>query len=272
MQLSRATVLDYDAVLQHIGAFGRWQRRIFLLMSLVSAASGVMALSWVFTGYQPRVRCQIPYCEGAPAAYYGPGDARRVPDFARSSVQQLKGCAYYRPAGAPENLSCAAYIDVLNGTNASLVPHQCDSFVFDTSVMRSSAVSEYDLVCHRANLQELCGSLYMVCTAKGGGADCKSGMAGGGAGASNPPLREQRPCQSDGRCYFHNFWRLGGRQGGSATSCFCAEPCTHSVQDLHRLLSFHNFWNCGIWWYHFLARGVLWELDFLYFFFVKDRP
>ena len=36
---------------------------------------------------------------------------------------------------------------------------------------------------------------------------------------------------------------LGGRHGGSATSCFCADPCTHSAQDLNRLTCFYNFWN-----------------------------
>ena len=47
--------------------------------------------------------------------------------------------------------------------------------------------------------------------------------------------------------------RLGGRHSGSATSCFCAGPCTHSVQDVNRLLCFHNFWSCGIWWFLFLV-------------------
>ena len=42
---------------------------------------------------------------------------------------------------------------------------------------------------------------------------------------------------------FGNFWRLGGRHGGSATSCFCADPCTHSVQDLNRLTCFGNLWS-----------------------------
>ena len=34
--------------------------------------------------------------------------------------------------------------------------------------------------------------------------------------------------------------RLGGRHGGSATSCFCVDPCTHSVQDLNRLTCFRQ--------------------------------
>ena len=32
----------------------------------------------------------------------------------------------------------------------------------------------------------------------------------------------------------------------SATSRFCADLCTHSVQDLNRLTCFRNFWNRGI--------------------------
>ena len=40
--------------------------------------------------------------------------------------------------------------------------------------------------------------------------------------------------------------RLGGRHGGSARSCSCADPCTHSVQDLNRLIYFRNFWTRGL--------------------------
>ena len=47
--------------------------------------------------------------------------------------------------------------------------------------------------------------------------------------------------------------RLGGRHGGSATSCFCADPCTHSVQDPNGLTCFRNFWNRGIWRFYFLV-------------------
>jgi len=75
-----------------------------------------------------------------------------------------------------------------------------------------------------------------------------------------PTLVRATPCQSKSRCCFGNFStkctlrvRLGGRHGGSATSCFCADPCTHSVQDLNRLLCFRHSQNHGIWWFHFLV-------------------
>ena len=44
-------------------------------------------------------------------------------------------------------------------------------------------------------------------------------------------------------------------------SCFCADPCTHSVQDLTRLTCFRNIWNHGIWRSVFVSvrrnQGVL---------------
>ena len=43
----------------------------------------------------------------------------------------------------------------------------------------------------------------------------------------------------------------GTLHGGSATFCFCADPCTHSVQDLNRLTCFCNSWNHGIWRFPF---------------------
>jgi len=55
------------------------------------------------------------------------------------------------------------------------------------------------------------------------------------------------------RCVHLGLGGLGGRHGGSATSCFCADPCTHSVQDLNRLLCFRHSQNHGIWWFHFLV-------------------
>ena len=50
--------------------------------------------------------------------------------------------------------------------------------------------------------------------------------------------------------------RLGGRHSGSATSCFCADPCTHSVQDLNRLTCLRHFWNHGIWQFYFLVDNA----------------
>ena len=58
-----------------------------------------------------------------------------------------------------------------------------------------------------------------------------------------PPLREQRPVRTTGGLASTTF----------ACSCLYADPCTHSVRDLKRLLCFHTCWNGGIWRFRVLV-------------------
>ena len=80
--------LDYDEVLSYIGQFGGFQRRIFLLLSLVSAAGGLAVVVFAFTGtyfmsplkcpmvsipmpgYTPKYRCRVPQCESGNITYF----------------------------------------------------------------------------------------------------------------------------------------------------------------------------------------------------------
>jgi hypothetical protein len=55
--------VDYDEILQHIGQFGPWQRRIHLLMWLTSAAGGLAVVVYTFTAFSADYRCRNPYCE-----------------------------------------------------------------------------------------------------------------------------------------------------------------------------------------------------------------
>ena len=43
-------VLNYDEVLEYIGQFGTFQRKIFFLLWLVSAAGGLAVVVFAFTG------------------------------------------------------------------------------------------------------------------------------------------------------------------------------------------------------------------------------
>ena len=67
----RERTIDYESLLKHIGQFGSWQRRIFFWMCLVSGASGLFVVVYVFTGFEPRYRCAVPYCENVTDAVYG---------------------------------------------------------------------------------------------------------------------------------------------------------------------------------------------------------
>ena len=47
---------DYDLVLSHVGDFGGFQKRVLLLLSLVSAVGGLAVVVFPFTAFVPRYR------------------------------------------------------------------------------------------------------------------------------------------------------------------------------------------------------------------------
>ena len=56
--------VNYDQILNHIGQFGPWQKRIHFLLWLVSAAGGLAVVVFSFTAYNLGYRCRNPYCDG----------------------------------------------------------------------------------------------------------------------------------------------------------------------------------------------------------------
>ena len=44
------TKVNYDKILDHIGQFGSFQRKIFFWLSFVSAAAGLAVVTFAFTG------------------------------------------------------------------------------------------------------------------------------------------------------------------------------------------------------------------------------
>ena len=50
----RSSELNYDEVLEYIGQFGSFQKRIFFLLWLVSAAGGIAVMVFAFTGLDHR--------------------------------------------------------------------------------------------------------------------------------------------------------------------------------------------------------------------------
>ena len=48
----RSSELNYDEVLEYIGQFGSFQRRIFFLLWFVSAAGGIAVMVFAFTGLE----------------------------------------------------------------------------------------------------------------------------------------------------------------------------------------------------------------------------
>ena len=60
-------VVDYDAVLDKVGQFGIFQKKVLFLLSLVSAGGGLAIVVFVFTGFEQNYRCRVAQCEAGPS-------------------------------------------------------------------------------------------------------------------------------------------------------------------------------------------------------------
>ena len=66
--------VDYDQILDHIGQFGTWQKRVHFLLWLVSAAGGLAVVVFSFTAYNLSYSCKNPYCDLSQTTIdYSPG-------------------------------------------------------------------------------------------------------------------------------------------------------------------------------------------------------
>ena len=85
--------LDYDEVLDYIGQFGPFQRKIFLWLSLVSAAAGLAVVVFAFTGFEPKYRCRVAQCGEEPDSKYFTTDLEgnvKLPSFYANQSIELK--------------------------------------------------------------------------------------------------------------------------------------------------------------------------------------
>lgn len=84
--------LDYDEVLEYIGQFGTFQRKIFLWLSLVSAAAGLAVVVFAFTGFEPKYRCGVSQCESDGSKYFTTDEEgnMKLPSFYANDSIELK--------------------------------------------------------------------------------------------------------------------------------------------------------------------------------------
>ena len=129
--------LDVDKLLvEKLGEFGLYQKLIYLLVCLPAALTAGLTLGSVFTEYVPDHRCYIPGCDDRQAPRYDDADYLGFINFT-----------------IPVNSSsCESFVRLNNKSSCtkrdfSMETSKCDSFLFDDSVLKSSLVSEFGLVC-----------------------------------------------------------------------------------------------------------------------------
>ena len=95
--------IDYVDDLEAILELGLWQWLLLALLSLSSATSAMSVFMWVFTAYEPAMRCYVPGCEL---------DNPEYAFFANFSLPRLEGtvseCYKFKRENDSFSTSCQA--------------------------------------------------------------------------------------------------------------------------------------------------------------------
>lgn len=181
--------MTYDDVLPHMGSFGRYQRRIYILLCLpaISCAfhklAGVFILGklvdsiWIQQKFTliflaiPEHRCILP-TEQLNATFELPLQAWNQ-SYPYDTLAGFSKCEYYANNYFSEIV--ATTMESLmsdNDTSTTLHPFtttpknldtvRCNKWVYDKSKFENSAVTDFDMVCNKSFLRASADSLFML--------------------------------------------------------------------------------------------------------------
>lgn len=148
--------MGYDDVITHLGEFGRYQKRIYLLLCLPAIVCAFHKLAGVFLLARPEYRCLLPHEDAATTRFESLPREQWSRAYPNDSVTgKADTCLYYNVDYSEKYLNGNQTI-IQNGTL------QCSSYVYDQSKYLNSAVTEWDMVCSRSLLSATSDSLFMV--------------------------------------------------------------------------------------------------------------
>ena len=143
--------MDYDAIFDEIGHFGRWQQTNFLVGSLCIIGASFMCFMFTFIGFIPNFRCYIPECDGSIGnaiydanftSYAIPGD----PD--EDEIDGLYHCSRYIYQNHSNSLyvNWREYSDSCSPENFNQTIYTtCHQHVYDDSQYKYPITTELDL-------------------------------------------------------------------------------------------------------------------------------
>ncbi|XP_058118107.1 organic cation transporter protein-like [Anopheles ziemanni] len=144
--------MAYDDILQHLGGFGRYQRRIYVLLCLPAISCAFHKLAGVFLLAAPDYRCRLPY-ELENASYAMPPERLTMAYPIDTLTKKYSTCNY---------LDANFTEDYWTGGIPAGGVRPCDHWVYDRSKFESSTVTDWDMVCDRNWLRASADSLFMV--------------------------------------------------------------------------------------------------------------
>lgn len=139
--------MNYDDVLVHLGKFGSYQLRNYLLLCLPVILCAFHKLSGVFILAVPDHRCELPG-EPVPTVFNLSSEILKQ-SFPLDADEKFSKCDYFTKN----------YFDQIVTQNEVA---QCSSYVWDTRKYQSSAVKSFELVCGSKELKPTSDALLMV--------------------------------------------------------------------------------------------------------------
>ncbi|KAF5290281.1 hypothetical protein FQR65_LT11615 [Abscondita terminalis] len=131
--------MAYEDVIPMLGNFGRYQRRIYLLLCLPVLMCAFYELSNMFLQVKPNHRCKL------------------LTEFSNSTYDlnaQVVNESFPYDSATGKHSSCTMLV------NGSEIP--CNEYIYDYKKYKSSIVIEWNIVCNRAYLTALGDSIFMV--------------------------------------------------------------------------------------------------------------
>ncbi|XP_053970252.1 organic cation transporter protein [Hylaeus volcanicus] len=165
--------MAYDDVILRMGEFGRYQRRIYLLLCLPAISCAFHKIAGVFLSAKMNSRCLLPHENVENATYMLP---QSVMNASYPWDYELKGSSQCYRRDVPDVVNQTTidrYVDTSTDDSPIQKPFSpnclntqgvipCDEYVYDRSKYKSTTTSEWNLVCDRAWLKATGDSLFMV--------------------------------------------------------------------------------------------------------------
>ncbi|XP_049952003.1 organic cation transporter protein-like [Schistocerca serialis cubense] len=144
--------MAFENLFPYLGHFGRYQKRIYVLLCLTAVTGALHKLVGVFLQASVNYRCQLPF-ENETASYTLPPEILNMSypwderEYAFSSCQMLAAnyTEDYFHSGRPSNESVT-----------------CTQWIYDKSIYTSSTIMEFDLVCTYGWLPAMSDSMFML--------------------------------------------------------------------------------------------------------------
>ncbi|XP_046582091.1 organic cation transporter protein-like [Haliotis rubra] len=151
--------MKFDELLEEIGEFGPYQKRIYFLVCLTAIVGAYQSMSPVFLLEITNYRCKIPFLENDTYAVQDDHHKQLIEMFIPKLADAYSKCTLY---DVHNNSSRA------DGNNSQ---RTCDAWVYDKSVIQSSGPADFNMFCDNeilrshSNMIDFAGALIgaLVC-------------------------------------------------------------------------------------------------------------